>query len=201
MKMKRIMVYLLAAILGGCVPVLSLHPLYNEPDTIYDQKLIGNWVDEANGITMFFSRPEGEGKKYHLAYTQINEDTKKPMKGIFVARMVKLGDKLFLDVFPEELPNGQIDDPNNYKWYVNAFFLVPGHTFAAVDTIEPQLKLRITNIDKMKEFLEKNPAAVKHENVSDTVVLTANTAELQKFVVKYADNKEVFGKEMTLKRK
>ena len=200
MNMKKIMFYLLAGILGGCLPVMSLHQLYNEPDTIYDQKLIGSWVDEANGVTMDFSRPEGEGKAYRLLYTSIDKDTKKTAKGIFVVRLVKLENKLFLDFFPEELPNGSLEDPNSYKWYYNAFFLIPGHTFAVVDSIEPQLKMRITNIDKMKEFLEKEPNAVKHEMVSGNLVLTAKTAELQKFVIKYVNNKDVFSTEMILKR-
>lgn len=200
MKAKKILFYLLAMFIGSCVPVMSLYQLYNEPDTIYDQKLIGSWVDEANGVTMDFSRPEGEGKTYRLLYTSIDKDTKKTVKGIFSVRLVKLENKLFLDFFPEELPNGNLEDPNNYKWYYNAFFLIPGHTFAAVDSIEPQLKIRITNADKMKEFLEKEPSAVKHEMVSDNLVLTAKTAELQKFVIKYANNKDVFSTEMTLKR-
>ncbi len=199
MKVKKVLFCLLALVIGSCVPVMSLHPLYFVSNTIYEPKLTGHWTNDVNGITMDFSRPEGEGTKYHLGYTMIDKETKKPMRGVFTVYLVKLGDKLFLDVGPEELPNGELD-PNNYKWYVNAFFLVPGHSFAVVDSIEPQLKLRFTDDEKMKDFLEKNPDAVKHEIVSSDVILTANTAELQKFVIRFANDKNVFSNELTLRR-
>ena len=201
MRTKIIIFCMLALAIGSCVPVLSLHPLYNEADTIFEPKLVGSWVDDGNGITMDFSRPEGEGKRYHFAYSQMNEYLKRPMKGVFIARLVKLGNRLFLDFFPEEFPNGDIEEPNNYKWYANAFFLVPGHTFAVVDSIEPQLKIRITNSDEMEDFLKKEPNAIRYENVSGHIILTTNTAELQNFVVKYADNRDVFCSELTLKRR
>lgn len=200
MKMRKNLFWLFVLIIGSCGPVLSLYPLYNVSDTIYEPKLIGNWVDEANNVTMDFTRPEAEGKNYRLVYTTIDKDTKKVGKGLFSVFLVRLGNKLFLDAFPEEMPNGTLNDPNNYKWYYNSFFLIPGHTFAVVDSVEPQLKIRITDSDKLKDFLEKNPDAVKHEIVSDSLALTAKTAELQKFVIKYADSKDVFSTEMTLKR-
>ena len=200
MKTKKYLFCLFVLIIGSCGPVLSLYPLYNVSDTIYEPKLSGSWADDANGITIAFSRPEGEGKTYHVEYTTKDKDSKKVGKGIFSAYLVRLGNRLFLDVFPEEMPNGSLEDPNNYKWYYNAFFLVPGHTFAVVDSIEPQLKMRITDSDKLKGYLEKEPNAVKHEIVTDSLVLTAKTAELQKFVIKYADNRDVFSTEMNLKR-
>lgn len=200
MKMKKYLFCLFVLIIGSCGPVLSLYPVYNVSDTIYEPKLIGSWVDEVNNVTMDFTRPEAEGRNYRLVYTSIDKDSKKAAKGIFSAYLVRLGNKLFLDVFPEEMPNGSLEDPNNYKWYYNAFFLVPGHTFAVVDSIEPQLKMRITDSDKLKDFLEKEPNAVRHEIVTDSLVLTAKTAELQKFVIKYADSRDVFSTEMNLKR-
>ncbi len=200
MKIKKILFYLLVGILGGCGPALSLYPLYNVSDTIYEPKLIGIWVDDVNNITMDITRPEAEGRNYRLVYTSIDKDTKKTGKGLFSVYLVRLGNKLFLDAFPETMPNGTLEDANNYKWYYNSFFLVPAHTFAVVDSIEPQLKIRLIDSDKLKKFLEKEPTVVKHEIAVDSLVITANTAELQKFVTKFADNRDIFSMEMILKR-
>jgi hypothetical protein len=199
MKVKKALFYLLAGILGSCVPTMSLHQLYNEQDVVFDQKLLGTWVGDSNK-TMKFTWPEKEGKKYRLIYTFVDEDKGSEAKGIFTVHLVKLKDKLFLDVFPEEFPGGKFEEPDEAKWFYNAFFFTPMHTFAAVDSIEPQLKLRLTDNETIKKFLEKDPNAIKHEMIEDNPVLTAKTAELQKFVLKYADSNNVFSEELTLSR-
>jgi hypothetical protein len=37
MKTKKVLFYVLAGILAGCVPVMSLHPLYTEQDTVFEE--------------------------------------------------------------------------------------------------------------------------------------------------------------------
>ena len=197
MSAKKVLFYLLAGILSSCVPVMSLHPLYDEQNIVFDEKLLGLWVGDSNE-TMEFTRPEKGEKTYQLIYTSIDKDSKKPIKGIFDVRLVKIENKLFLDVFPNQFPCGKLEEPNEVKWLYNAFFLVSAHTFVRVDSIEPQLKLRITDDESMKKFLEKDPNAVKHEMVDGKAVLTADTKTLQKFVLKYADSNDVFSEEMIL---
>ena len=106
--------------------------------------------------------------------------------------------KLFLDVFPNQFPCGKLEEPNEVKWFYNAFFLVPAHTFIRVDSIEPQLKLRLTDDESMKKFLEKDPNAIKHEKIDGNPILTADTKTLQKFALKYADSNDVFSEECIL---
>ena len=122
------------------------------------------------------------------------------MKGSFVAHLVKLQDKLFLDIFPRELPS-EPEDPNKIDSPYNFFFLIPAHTFAKIDSIEPQLKLRLTLESDMEELLKENPSAVEHTSVGDRLVLTGSTKELQEFVLKYADNEKLFTDEIILSRK
>ena len=197
-RTKKILLYLLAGILGGCVPVMSFHPLYTENDLVFDEKLLGSWVDDSNKNMLEFSKSEKSEKTYQVIYVVTEGDGKG--KGIFDAHLVKLEGKLFLDVFPNQLPCGELEDPNQTKWFYNAFFTIPVHTFAKVDSIEPQLKLRLSDNETMEKFLEKDPNAVGHEMLEESAVLTARTKELQKFAVKYADGKEFFSKELVLKR-
>lgn len=46
--------YLLAVILGGCVP--SLHPLFTENDLIFDANLVGKWASMEPNETIVFQQ-------------------------------------------------------------------------------------------------------------------------------------------------
>jgi len=195
---RKLLFYLLAAILGGCVPVMSLHPLYTEKDVVFEEKLLGTWVDDPNGPEAIweFQRPEEEEKEYKLIVT--DEEGK---KGSFSAHLVKLGGRLFLDVYPDEFPCADMEDPNKTEFAYNSFFLVPAHTFIKIDSIGPELKMRLTDDEEMETLLKEDPNAVKHEIIEGKPVLTASTKELQAFVLKYADDERLFSEEIVLSRK
>ena len=197
MNTKKVLFYLLAAALCGCVPVASLHCLYTEADVIFEEKLLGTWVDDPNepDTTWEFTRIDDPNNAYKLIFTD-----EEGRKGSFVAHLVKLKDKLFLDVFPGELP-WEMEDPNKVDWPYNAFFLIPAHTFIKVESIEPQLKMRITQESKMEELLKESPNAIEHILIEDRLILTAKTKQLQEFILKYADDERLFGDEVALELK
>jgi hypothetical protein len=226
MKAKKLLFYVLAAALGGCVPVMSLYPLYNEDDIVFEERLLGVWVDEPNGpeTVWEFRRPDESKKEYELIFSD-----KEGKKGVFVTHLVKLRDKLFLDVHPHQFPSGE-EEAEKMKLPYNAFFFMPVHTFIRIDCIEslqsikdcvpPEeeidsnslkklsidydrvLKMRLTDDDAFKKLLEQDPNAVSHEIVEkDSVILTASTKELQRFVLKYAEGDKLFTEEKFLIRK
>ena len=194
---KKTIFYLLAALLGSCVPVMSLHSLYTKKDVVFEEKLLGTWVDDPNNpeTTWEFKRIEEPNNAYSLLFS---DDEGK--KGSFVAHLIKLQNRLFLDVYPSEFP-WDIDEPNAVKWLYNSFFLIPAHTFIKIDSIEPQLKIRLTNEDTMEELLREHPNAVEHMTIEDRIFLTATTKELQAFVLKYAGDSRVFSNEVILNRR
>ena len=206
MKTKKLLFYSLAAILGGCVPVMSLHPLYTEKDIIFEEKLLGTWVDDSNDTVWEFKRfedadwaldftqPEKPEKIYRLLFSNNEGRT----KGSFFTHLVTLENNLFLDVFPSTLP--YVPDDPNIGWVYNGPFFIPLHTFIKIDSIEPQLKMRLTDDEDMKKLLEENPNAIEHTSIEDKPVLTASTKELQAFVLKYADDERVFTEEVALNR-
>jgi hypothetical protein len=191
MKTKKFLFYLLAAVIGGCVPVVSLHPLFNEKDVVFDEKLLGTWVDP--NTTWEFSRIAEPKNAYKLIFSD-----KEGKKGLFVAHLVKLKDKLFLDACPAPWEQ---QDPNKIEWAYNTLFLIPAHTFIKINSIEPQLKMLRTDDEQMREFLKADPNAVKHTVLEDKPVLTASTNELQAFVLKYAYDSRVFAETIVLGRK
>ena len=196
-RAKKAFFYLLAALLGGCVPVMSLHPLYTEKDVVLENGLLGAWVDESdNPETIWqFSRIDEPKNAYKLVFS----DTE-GKKGSFVAHLVKLQNRFFLDVYPSELPS-KIEDPNKLDLPFNSFFLIPVHTFLKIDFNGPKLKMWITNDEDMKQLLKEKPNAVKHTFIENKLILTAPTKELQNFILKYADDKRVFKGEIVLGRK
>ena len=196
-QVKKLLFYLLAVLLGGCVPVMSLHSLYTKENVVFEEKLLGTWVDDPNGPEVIWEFTHIDEPKN--AYKLIFSDDK-GKKGSFVAHLVKLENSLFLDVFPDEFPC-DTEDPNKTDWLYNVFFLVPVHTFIKIDSIEPQLKMRLTDDDKMAELLKEDPNAVKHTSIEDRFILTASTKELQAFVLKYADDNRVFTNEVVLNRR
>ncbi len=197
MKVKKILFYLLAVLLGGCVPVMSLHSLYTKENVVFEEKLLGTWMDDPNSPETIweFNRIEEPENAYRLVLS--DKDGK---KGSFVAHLVKLENSLFLDVFPDEFPC-DTEDPNKTDWLYNVFFLVPVHTFIKIDSIGPQLKMRLTDDDKMAKLFKEDPNAVKHMSIEDRLILTASTEELQAFVLKYADDSRVFPDEIVLNRR
>jgi|SRR6185295_1561313 len=186
--MKRTTLWLsvgASLVLAGCVP--SLNPLYTEKDLVFEAALVGTWAEQDDSQETWGFEKSGE-KQYKLV---INENGK---TGEFEVHLLKLGNTLYLDFFPES--DGLKDSKRN-DFYLSHF--VPGHMFAKVTQVEPALRMAMLNPDWLKKLLEKNPKAIDHQGIGDErIVLTASTAELQKFIV--ANTGEAFGDPATLKR-
>jgi hypothetical protein len=197
MKTKKILFYLLAALLGGCVPVMSLHPLFNEKDVTFNKKLLGTWVqkEEPNKAEAIWDFKQADVNENAYRLTFSDEEGK---KGSLIAHLVKLKDKLFLDVCP--VPWEQ-QDANKIEWPYNTLFLIPAHTFIKIDSIDPNLVMRLTDDEKINKLFEQDPNAVEHTSIENKFVLTASTQNLQAFVLKHADDSQVFAEPMVLSRK
>jgi hypothetical protein len=194
MNIRKLLLTLVPLLLGGCVPILSLYPLYEKKDVVLEKKLLGTWVDDVNNpeTTWEFKQIDEPENAYKLIFTD-----EEGRKGSFVAHLLKLENELFMDIYPSELPC-EMEDPNKMDWPYNCFFLVPAHAFMKIDSIEPQLKMRIALESKIEELVEENPKAIKHTHVGDRIVLTAPTKELQALVLKHVDDDRLFTDEVAL---
>jgi hypothetical protein len=210
MKAKRIAFYCLLGLVVGCVPVVSLHPLFSKEDIVFDEKLLGAWVGDANntGTTWEFARfdessAENLPKEWQTEFRRfyrLNMADRDGHKGSLAACLVKLGDRLFLDIFPDRFPSGE-SDVEKVKLLYNAFLFLRGHTFARMDSIGDQLKMHLTDDDEFGKLVDAEPKAVAYTTTEERPILTASTKELQAFVTKYADDKRLFPTELTLTRK
>ena len=210
MRAKKALFYGLTVLLGGCVPVISLQPLFTQDTLIFDTQLLGTWVENPSDVrgAWVFTRlgPDGadtlpEALKssaenvYHLSITD-----PEGRRGSFFACLVKLDNSIFMDVFPDVLPSGA-DDPDKAELFYNAFFFVRAHTFVKVNLSGNRMSMWLTNDDKIHDLLESRPSPVAFESVEDRPILTASTKDLQAFVSKYADDDRVFADEIILERR
>lgn len=210
MKTNTVLLYGLLIFVGGCIPVISLQPLYTQEHLIFDEHLLGAWLENPSDTnsTWEFTRVGQAGadklpgdlrddadKVYYLSLTD-----PEGRKGSFFAVLVKLDNAVFMDVFPDTLPSGQ-DDPENTELFYNAFFFVRAHTFIKANLSGNRLTMWVTNDEKMSELLESRPSPIAYESADDRTILTASTKDLQAFVSKHASDDRVFGDEIILERK
>lgn len=210
MKAEKLASYCLAGLLAGCVPLVSLQPLFTRDKLVFAEELLGIWAEDANKpqVTWEFARLEEEAaerlpgvlrdeaqKCYRVRITD-SEDR----KGVFAGCLVKLGDRLFLDLVPDKFPSGE-HDPEHMALIYNAFFFLRVHTFMRIDIAAGRLTIRLTDDEAFKKLVEAVPKAVKHDVIDDHPVLTAAAEELQAFVTKYADDERLFANELALVRK
>jgi len=181
-KLKIAAFYLLALILGGCVP--SLHPLFTENELIFDANLVGIWAPVDSNETWEF-KPSGksDSNSYECIYIENNGKS-----GGFYAGLGNLGDNMFLDIYPKEL---NLSENDFYKTH-----FVAAHSFMRAQLTKDSLELRVMNPGNLDKLLKSDPGIIKHERLeSGGIVLTAPTKELQKFMLKYGINEklELFG--------
>lgn len=167
-------------LLAGCLP--SVNPLYTEQDLVFDPALIGVWREKPSSRDSWIFTKRNE-KSYQLVLT--DDDKSSP----FVAHLLKLGEQRFLNMQPDKEPIEGLETESTYQ-----SLLVRGHLFLRVDQIEPKLRLAAIDADWLDDFLKKNPDALAHSRPDDRqLVLTASTAELQKFVLKHLKTEGAWG--------
>src|SRR5687768_5465110 len=112
--------------LAACVP--SVNPLYTADTIVFDEALLGIWKDKPEADDSWnFSR--SNDKSYTLVIQEKDANSK------FSAHLVKLGDVMFLDLFPDSAWTGSV--PNNVleKAKIGGVFqmaLIPGHLIMKV---------------------------------------------------------------------
>jgi hypothetical protein len=171
-KLRVIAFYLLAFVLGGCVPVLSIQPLFSEDELFFDPNLLGLWKAADSNQTWQFSQAE-DPNLYELVITE--NDGK---QGNFLAGLGELEDNLFLIVYPQE-SDGQESD--FYKQHSRRLF-----SSMRVEQIDPNLKIAMTDDERVNKIIKSDPNILNHEIVDN--ILTAPTQELQEFVIEYGIN-------------
>ena len=169
-----------AALLCSCIP--SVNPFYTDQDVVFNARLLGKWQEKDKSDNPDVWKFEcATNKTYKLTVTE-----KEGKQGRFKAQLFQLKQEYFLDLIPSDR-----DYATNQADLVAAS-MYPGHLLVRVQQFEPELQLAFFDFDWLQKHLEKTPKAVAHHKEGDRIVLTADTRDLQKFVLKHLD--ELFAK-------
>lgn len=196
MKVKTILLILaIAMVVFSCIP--SLYPLYRQKDLLLDERLEGRFADGTEGYWEFSqldeeSAKKGDWKNYQSGYTyklRLKEDDGALEE--FAVHLLKLGDDHYLDFFPV---NGNIV-PDMLE-----MSLAPSHIFAKVELNEDFLLIQFFDPDWLEDLIEKDRIKISHLELDDRFLLTAKTGELQKFILKFANDSTTFIEADTLPR-
>ena len=177
----------LLTLLAGCV-VPSVYPWYTAKDVRFDPALIGAWAepDSTNAANDHWRFEKLESQTYKLTVQEKEKRTE------FDARLFQLKGRLFLDCSPRERPDHSL----------------PLHYLLKVTRIEPTLELSTLNYDWLQKLIAKDSKAVRHivvpkktgESGEDDLVLTADTSELQAFILEHEKTEGAFGDAFVMKR-
>ena len=174
----------LAALLSGCIP--SLYPIYTDEVLTFEERLLGDWQGDDN--TWTFQR--GKGQSYQLLLTDTDEGSTE----VYATHLVKLGPYYFLDFYPDRELTSRCE--------FSLMPMIPCHSFARLDWDEArQPQITMFDYDWLENLVENRQIRIRHERTTDgTIVLTASPEEMQKFLLKYAEEKEALSETLTLVR-
>lgn len=180
MKIQHVIPLVGATVLFcACIP--SLNPFYTQKDVVTEPRLVREWKNAKDPQTTWNFETNGKG-----AYT-LHETDKDQKAGEFTAVLFKIDKDYFLDVIPNKC-----DYATNQSDLVS-MAMFPGHLLFRVLQFEPTLKTSFFDFDWLSKTLKDNPKLVEHHLEGESIILTAPTPKLQKFV--RAHIKELFTKE------
>lgn len=188
MKRAVVMAAVLSLIpLAGCVPLLSLHPLWDETTRTTVPALVGTWSTQNGDETLVIQ--ESGDYEYSAVYSA-SEHSKKATSR-YTLHAVKLGSHLFLDFAPDE---HALDACTKTDAYLP---VVPAHFFARAGVDGDRLELGSLDDDAFMKKVKADKIDIRFEELeleNKETVLTAGTGEIQKFVLKYATDPDLWQK-------
>jgi hypothetical protein len=174
------------SMLAGCI-VLSVCPFYNDKDLVFDPGLAGRWVRDRN--TNEFWEFSNSGGKFYMLTTTDSSGT-----NCFEGHLFQLKQHQFLDLLTTN--RGE--------------FQLPLHMISQVTRSDTNLLLQFLDYSWLANLIETNPAALRHivvpEKPDDTnsgnmVYLTADTKDLQEFLLKHVGDTNAFSSDSAVELK
>lgn len=184
------------ALLSSCLS--TLHPLFTEKDLVFDPRLVGMWnsggedkdtvIIERGSRESFRELPEAlqavADKAYYITIKEKGEES------IFkyYAFLARIGNDLYFDYYPAQEAKKELQDGLFRK------HLVKLHSLYHVDFIQNG-SFRVKQFDEgfLTDLIRNKKIRISHEVMFDgSYLITASTAELQQYVIKYGDVPEAY---------
>ncbi len=202
LKSKQMLLFITAILvmIPGCV-VISFYPLYEKEDLFNNELLTGNWIDGDSTIWNF-QHPTHKVKgqlviKDSAGYVlKLNYKDSVADKSSFDVNLIDLEGTFYLDFYLNDYaPRG-----NNDELYLYDLHVLPVHTFARIKHLGDSALIEWMNPDWLEKQFKENKIRIRHEKNENNILLTASPKEIQKFLLKYGHEEDVFEMDMKLFR-
>jgi hypothetical protein len=186
MKRAKIILMLLFGLpLCGCVPQLSLYPLWDKEHLASEPALVGTWAKEDGTESIQFK--EEDQRRYLVVYSA--KDEEESAQSSYTVHMVRLEGTLFFDFEPD--PNA-LEKRLKPELYLP---LVSAHFFARASVQGDELRLAVLDDEAFLKKIKNDKIDIRYDRPipgNDDHVLTAKTEEIQKFLSKHAADKDLW---------
>lgn len=169
----------LMTVLGGCV-VSSVYPFYTAKDVQFDPALVGTWAEAGatNAAHDHWRFDRLDQQAYWLTTVEDNKTNR------YETYRFRLRQHVFLDLWKTNRVEDQL----------------PLHYLVKIENTGSELQVKVLNFEWLAKLLEKKPKALRHILVpnepgntnNNQLVLTADTRELQQFLLKHINDTNTF---------
>jgi hypothetical protein len=203
--------------LAGCGPEDFLNPLYTDKDLVLDPFLAGRWVQKGDDGTVILDFQPAQNGCYALIYTGLPSDNSKadaggdrdPRRMKFDACLTQLGQTLFLDLQPEEIPvgataerlqlalshdlrEGNLFSPAVFHTNDGLFITLTPKRDGDASAAAPEYELRLSPAHWIFRIWTGESTLRLSDFEPPGDAATLSTQELQKLALQYADDSDAF---------
>jgi len=214
---------LIGAVMVSCSSCLtSLHQLVTYDKVITDNRITGQWQQEDNTVFKIedllksnyynntakasvngkptntgFDSPEDSllySSSYVISFTKSGYDY------TMIASLMRLGTGIYADFIPAAVSKtGSAATPDIFD---GSDYMI-SHTVAKIIFTGGNIEIKFLNNDFVEDQLKKGTLAVKYENdkLFKTTLVTAPSAWIQQFLIKYGDMERLYSSENTINLK
>ncbi|HEY5611719.1 MAG TPA: hypothetical protein VIL97_10950 [Thermoanaerobaculia bacterium] len=208
--MKKILGVLISMLLLAAVSCRGTCPVfiqsaYTEADLEFDDRLLGEWLvlDEGEGKG---AEVKDEVESEATAETDADQNRAQlPSADHEFRDMLKISstvENLYRFTLVEKSGVAHFDGhmfrlgPNTYIDLTDAAgdggtLSIRGHVLMVVREIEPRLVISLMDFEWLESYVNDNPEALAHVTTENGIVITADTDEIQLFLLNHHD--ELFG--------
>lgn len=188
---------LMVTLLNSCL--LTLYPIYTDKDVVFRESIIGHYKKIKKDELEFMDIESLASYKGTLTpaisaiknkgYLVTMKDENGRVQTIMIAFVVGLNNGFYMDFM-------QVPTPGRDAFFETMF--LPMHAVYRL-RFEPtgkNLSLQWFSSGFLTELIEKKKIRIRNEEINHDQVITASTADLQQYIIKYGNLAEAYEKEL-----
>jgi len=220
-KLKILLAILpIIALFSSCLT--GLHQLVTYDKVTADNRVVGTWQQDNSTMlkieslaTSDFAKSitgaKVEKEEINIGFSSREDSvlysnsylvqfTKKGYTYYMAASLMTLNGEIFADILPAGVAPLMPPASKDINDLFSGIGYTPSHTIAKISIKENSLQVKFLNGDFIKNQLSKGVMAVKYENdpLFNTTLVTASSAELERFITKYGNDERLYSAENTI---